>query len=104
GVVAWSVTTLLFASLATTATGSMLGTMFSAINPNQVVSTVTSGNAASAARRMADAIRTQTGVNATEQNIQELQRFIAAGQRDMAVLYMVSAMGLDQGKAATIVD
>ncbi|MDB5797587.1 MAG: hypothetical protein JWP36_1489 [Paucimonas sp.] len=104
GVVAWSVTTLLFATLATTATGTMLGTMFSTINPGRVVSSVTSGNASAAANKMADAIRTQTGTNVTPDNIRTLQQYIAGGQRDQAVQYMVSSMGLDQGKAATIVD
>lgn len=104
GVVTWSVTTLLFATLATSATGTMLGTMFSAVNPGRVVSSVTSGNATAAASRMAESIRQQTGVNVSEENIRTLQQHIAAGRRDAAVQYMVSSMGMDQGKAATIVD
>ncbi|MDO9218089.1 MAG: hypothetical protein Q7U14_12520 [Lacisediminimonas sp.] len=104
GVVSWSVTTLLFATLATTATGNMLGTMFSSIDPGAVVSRVASGDAGAAAGRMADLIRSQSGVNVTADNLRILQQAIAAGQRDQAVQYMVSAMGIEPGRAATIVD
>lgn len=104
GVVTWSVTTMLFATLATSATGSMLGTMFSTINPQRAASSVISGNAAASAQRMADAIRNQTGVNVSEENLRMLQQYVAAGQRDQAVQYMISNMGVDQRRAATVVD
>lgn len=104
GVVAWSVTTLLFAALATTATGNMLGTMFSSINPGAVASAVTSGNTGAALGRMTELIRSQTGVAVTPEITRTLQQYIAAGQRDQAVQYMVSSMGVDQSQAATIVD
>jgi hypothetical protein len=104
GVVTWSVTTMLFATLASSATGTMLGTMFSTINPQRAASTVMSGNAPAAANRMAEAIRSQTGVNVSQENLRMLQQYVAAGQRDQAVQYMVSSMGVDQGKAATVVD
>ena len=104
GVVSWSVTTLLFATLATSATGNMLGTMFSAINPQRMANSAMVGNAQAAAGRMADAIRAQTGVNVSPENLRMLQQYVAGGQRDQAVQYMVSSMQVDQGKAATIVD
>lgn len=104
GVVTWSVTTMLFATLASSATGSMLGTMFSTVNSQRTASSVLSGNAAASAQRMADALRTQTGVNVTPENLRMLQQYLAAGQRDQAVQYMVSSMGVDQARAANIVD
>jgi hypothetical protein len=53
---------------------------------------------------MADAIRTQTGVNVTPENLRTLEQYVANGQRDQAVQYMVSNMGVEQGRAAAIVD
>jgi hypothetical protein len=104
GVVTWSVTTMLFATLASSATGSMLGTMFSTINPQRAASSVISGQAAASAGRMAEAIRSQTGVNVSPENLRMLEQYVANGQRDQAVQYMISNMGVEQGRAAAIVD
>ncbi len=104
GVVTWSVTTMLFATLASSATGSMLGTMFSTINPQRAASSVISGQAEASAQRMADAIRTQTGVNVSPENLRMLEQYVANGQRDQAVQYMISNMRVEQGRAAAIVD
>ncbi|WP_151447146.1 hypothetical protein [Lacisediminimonas profundi] len=104
GVVTWSVTTLLFATLASSASGSFLGNMFSSVNSGSVISSTASGNASDVASRMADIIRAETGVNLTQDRLRTLQQYIAAGERGRAVEYMAGAIGIDQARAGSIVD
>lgn len=103
GVVSWAVTTLLFATLATQAGTSMFGTVFNNMAPAAVNA---AGQAASGqgGSGMLDMLRSQLGPNVNPEALKTLQGHIQAGRRDDAVRQLTGTMGVEQGKANTIVD
>jgi hypothetical protein len=103
GVVSWAVATLLFASLASSAGGAMLSGVF---NVAKTAGTAVAGGTASAGGggAVASMLKSQIGANANPAALQSLQQQIQAGRRDEAIQQMVSAMGVDPARAATIVD
>jgi hypothetical protein len=100
GAVSWAVTTLLFAVLATSVSGSLLSGIFSNVGPSMVRSSV-GGNGDSAVGAM---LKSQMGGNVDAATLQRLQRDIQAGRRDDAIRLMSSSMGMDSTRAATVVD
>jgi hypothetical protein len=97
GVVSWAVTTLLFATLAGSAGGTMLSGVFGTAS-----SSVASNNMGGAP--IAAMLRSQLGPNVSTASLQTLQQYIGAGRRADAIRYMVSEMGVDQARASAIVD
>lgn len=98
GAVSWAVTTILFATLATTVGGTLVSGVFG--NVSRMAS---AGVAAGAASPIAAFIRSQ-GVQADAASLNQLQQFLQAGQRDQAVQLVTSRMGVEQTRAETIVD
>ncbi len=99
GVVAWAVTTLLFATLATSAGGSMLSGVF-----NGLQTTTSTSAAAGSGNGLADMLKSQIGGTVNADQLKPLQQHIQAGRRDEAIQYMTGTMGVDQTRATTIVD
>jgi hypothetical protein len=99
GVVAWAVTTLLFAFLATSAGGTMLSGVFSGMQ-TAASATASSGSGGGVAAML----KSQIGGNVNADALKTLQQQIQAGQRDQAIQTMTGTMGVDQARASTIVD
>jgi hypothetical protein len=97
GAVSWAVTTLLFALLATSVTGSLLSGVFSSVTP-AIARTATQGGSPAISM-----LQQQLGVNIDRATLQRVQRDIQGGQRDDAVNTLSSA-GVAPDKAATVVD
>lgn len=100
GVVAWAVTTLLFATLATSAGGALLSGVFSGMSTMATATVSSAGNP----NGVAGMIKNQIGANVSPDNMKVLQQHIQAGRRNEAVQYMVNSMGVEPARAATIVD
>lgn len=101
GAVSWAVTTLLFATLATSAGGTLMSGIFTNLGPGNGMAMNENGTTASGLGAMLQRLGIQ---NATPATLQTLQGYIQNGRRDEAVQYMVNAMGVEQARAATIVD
>lgn len=105
GVVAWAVTTLLFASLATSG-GGLLGSVFHGVTPalerSQALQRAPQGVAP--AGGLLGLLRNQLGSNIQPEMLEKLRQTIVAGQRDEAVEYMVTALGVEPSRAQTVVD
>lgn len=109
GFVAWAVTTLLFAILATSAAGSFLGGVFDTGRAALERSAAESpGNAGSLAAQLQSLIGGDEAATVpaavSPESIAQLQQRIEAGDREGAVTYMVQSMGLERPRAAAIVD
>jgi hypothetical protein len=102
GVVSWAVTTLLFATLATSAGGSMLSGIFSAVTPTSQASAGAPGGGQGGG--LLGLLQSQLGINASPGAMKTLQEHIQAGRRNDAVQHMMGAMGVDKERAETIVD
>ncbi|MES2947788.1 MAG: hypothetical protein V4858_04520 [Pseudomonadota bacterium] len=101
GVVSWAVTTLMFAILATSAGGSLLSGVFSTLGAGGG----TTMNGGSTLGNGLGGVLQRLGItNVTPEAMQTLQGHIRSGNREEAIQYMVGTMGLDQSRAATIVD
>lgn len=98
GVVSWAVTTLLFAALATSSGGAMLSGVFSVMNSAALLTVNAQGGG------IQGLLQSRLGNNASPENLKTLAGYISQGQRDQAVQYMTSAMGVESGRAATLVD
>ena len=98
GVVSWAVTTLLFATLATSAGGTLLSGVFRSMNVGMTSSAPGGGSP------IAAMLKGQIGVNLTPSALQTLQQHIQAGRRDDAIQYMVGSMGMERSRATAIVD
>ncbi|WP_075111688.1 hypothetical protein [Noviherbaspirillum massiliense] len=96
GAVSWAVTTILFAVLATSIGGTLLSGVFSNI-------TQAAGHAASSGSPLNAMLNSQLGRSIDPSTVQRLQQYLQTGQRDQAVA-LVSSLGVDQGRASTIVD
>jgi hypothetical protein len=99
GAVSWAVTTLMFATLATSMTGTLLSSVFSSVAP-VARSAATQGGSSP----VVSMLRQQLGDKADAASVQQLQQHIQAGRRDEAIQLMTGRMGVDQNKAATVVD
>ena len=97
GAVSWAISTLLFAALATSAGGALLSGVFTSMSPE------VAGSAQSSDAGLTALMRGQLGGNISVADLQTLQRYIQAGQREEAVL-LLSSMGMDPIRATTIVD
>jgi len=100
GAVAWAVITLLFATLATSITGSLLSGIFNNMGPGMMRSSIGIDNSV----QLGATLREQLGANADPSLLQRLQRDIQAGRRDDAIQLVYNSMGIDRTRAATIVD
>lgn len=98
GAVSWAVTTILFATLATTVGGAMVSGVFA--NMTRLAG---AGAAAHAVSPVAALLRAQ-GVQADTATLTQLQQHLQAGQRDQAVQLVTGRMGVEQGRAETLVD
>lgn len=101
GVVSWAVTTLLFATLATSAGGAMMSGIFTNVMPATSAGAGASGGTAGG---VVGFLRMQIGNNVSPAAMRTLQDHIQAGRRDDAIQHMISAMGVNQERAETIVD
>lgn len=99
GAVSWAVTTLMFATLATSVTGSLLTSVFSSVAP-VARSAATQGTGSP----VVSMLRQQLGDKVDAASMQQLQQHIQAGRRDDAIQLMTGRMGVDQNKATTVVD
>lgn len=99
GIVTWAVTTLLFATLATSASGALVSSIFSTVSPSASPSAATATTPG-----IAGMLKSQIGGNVTVRALQTLENYIEAGQRDQAVRYMTNFMAVEQERAETIVD
>lgn len=97
GMVAWAVTTLLFATLAASAGGSLLGGIFNAMGPT-VMQASSSGGSPVGAMLRSQAARIDANA------LQRVQSDIEAGRRDDAIRSLSEATGMDPTRAAAIVD
>lgn len=99
GAVTWAVTTLLFAALATTIGGAMVGSVFTSMNQvAQAQEQVAEGQGPLAAF-----LREQFGLVDVITRAQ-LEQFLKNGERQSAVNLLTERIGLDQRRAAAVVD
>jgi hypothetical protein len=99
GVVSWSVTTLLFVMLATSAGGSLLSGVFSGVGSTS--NAIAQGGTAGVLRAL---INNEIGGEVSNVSIRTLQQQLANGQRDQAIEYMGTNLGLRRDQASAIVD
>ncbi len=99
GAVTWAVTTLLFAVLASSVSGSLFSGIFNTVAP-----AATHGSAASGDPAVGALLRGQIGGNPDAATLQRLQQDIEAGRREDAIGRMTGALGVERSRAATIVD
>ncbi len=97
GLVSWAVTTLLFATVAASAGGSMLGGIFNTMGPSVMQEGMRSGSTIS------EILRSQIG-RMDMNSLQTLQQHIQAGRRDDAVEFLVGSTGMEPERAAQVVD
>jgi hypothetical protein len=100
GIVSWAVTTLLFVVLATSAGGSLVSALFSGMG--QGASAIAQSGTSPGG--LAALLNRQLGTNVSEASMRTLQQYIASGQRDQAIDYMSSNMGVRRDRASNIVD
>jgi hypothetical protein len=97
GAVAWAVTTIMFAALATSIGGTLLSGVF-----NNMSQLARSAGTAGGGSPVASVIQSQLG-KVDPAALKQVQQAIQNGQRDQAAQQLTS-MGIDQAKASTIVD
>jgi hypothetical protein len=98
GAVSWAVTTIMFAVLATSIGGTLVSGVFN--NMSQLASAAVQGGGESP---LAAIMRSQ-GVKLDAASMRQFQQHLQAGQREPAVQLLASKMGVDQARAAAIVD
>lgn len=101
GAVSWAVTTLLFATLATSVGGSLLSGIFSNVAPNATKAVASAPGGASG---IASTLKNQLGVNVDQNTLRRLQNDIQAGNREDAIQVMTGSMNMDRSRAETVVD
>lgn len=99
GLISWAVTTLLFATLAASAGGTLLGSVFNTMNSMAPAVMQGSSRADSSALVL---LRAQVG-NLDSRQLDELTQHIRAGERDAAI-QQLTVSGMETGRAATVVD
>lgn len=104
GFVSWGATTLLYALLATTAVGALLGGTLSIIGQGvQAAAGAQAGGGQNALGQL-QAIVTQGGGRVDAQSLQSLQQALSAGDREAAIDILVNRMGFEPQTAAQVVD
>jgi hypothetical protein len=98
GAVSWAVTTLLFATLATSVGGTLLGSVFSGMGQMAKTSASAPGGSPLSALMRAQ------GINLNADSLRQLQQYLQAGQREEAIGVITTQSGIDQNKASTLVD
>lgn len=111
GLVAWGVSTLVFAYLITTSVGNIVGGAFGMIGQTMKVAggaAVTAGGAAGAGASQSQLESLLKGGstrgNIDQQSLQALQRNLQQGDRNGAINVMVGQMGFTNDRARQIVD
>jgi hypothetical protein len=109
GFVAWGATTILLTGLFAAAAGALSNQLFSGLGRGMMQSSATADQSggASFSRQFEALTKGTTGApagNVDPQALQNLQRSISAGQRSQAIELMVSSMGFERSRAATVVD
>lgn len=108
GVVSWAVTTLLFATLATSAAGSMLNNLFDSMMPNLSKNGAATATQPASQPDQVDPVQIyltrQFGEDATPPHLRRVMRYIQGGDREMAVRYMVDSMNIAPLRAENIAD
>jgi hypothetical protein len=104
GVVSWAVTTLLFATLATSASGALFSSVFSTVSSGITKAGTSVANNPAQASGVLGLLKSQIGGNVSADLLRQLQDQIQNGQRDQAVRHMTGTMGVEQSRAETIVD
>ncbi len=99
GAVAWAVTTLMFATLATSVTGSLLSGIFNIVTPAARSAAMQGGESP-----VILMLQRQLGDNVDRATLQSLQRDIQAGRRDQAIQTLTGPVGVERSRAETIVD
>jgi hypothetical protein len=97
GAVSWAVTTILFASLATSVGGTLVSGVFS--NMGQLAR----GGSAGGDTPLAALMRSQGG-RMDADALRQLQEYLANGQREEAVGLVASMLNIDEAKASALVD
>ncbi|HYD80443.1 MAG TPA: hypothetical protein VEC06_11595 [Paucimonas sp.] len=98
GAVSWAVTTLLFATLATSIGGSLLSGVFGSVTPAAANAAAQGGTSP-----VISMLRQQLGVNIDMATLQRVQRDVQAGRRDDAISTL-SGAGVDRERATTLID
>jgi len=111
GLVAWGLSTLLFAYIITTSAGSVLGGAFRAVGEGLKAAggavTGAAGTAASSPEirsKLEALVSGGGGLTAKKESLEKLQKQLQAGDRDGAVSTMVNEMGISHDRAAGMVD
>jgi hypothetical protein len=102
GVVSWAVTTLLFATLAGSAAGSMVSGLFGGVNPASINPAPVA--AQSARGDLSALLRRRIGGIVNDDTMKTLVKAIREGRRDDAIQIMVDVIGIDEARAASLTD
>lgn len=97
GAVSWAVTTIMFVILATSVGGALVSGVFS--NMGQLTGAASPGGQSP----LAALLRVQ-GARVDPDSMRQLQEHLQAGRRDEAVQLVSGRMGIEQSKAAALVD
>lgn len=98
GAVSWAVTTIMFAVLATSVGGTLMSGVFN--NMSQLAQASVQGAGASP---IATIMQSQ-GAKLDQASMQQFQQYLQSGQREPAIQLLSSKLGVDQTRAAAIVD
>ncbi|HYC43437.1 MAG TPA: hypothetical protein VEB70_10675 [Noviherbaspirillum sp.] len=98
GAVSWAVTTIMFAVLATSVGGTLMSGVFN--NMGQLAQASMQGGGGSPLA----AVMQSQGAKLDAASMQQFQQHLQAGQREPAIQLLVGKMGVDQTRAAAIVD
>lgn len=99
GAVAWAVSMLLLAMILSTTAGAVLNGLYSAANTTVVYS----GTTTDVPPAVVSQLRQEFGNDLDSANLQQLQGYLQAGQRDGAIVYLTS-LGVDSSRAASAVN
>ncbi|OWW19778.1 hypothetical protein [Noviherbaspirillum denitrificans] len=98
GAVSWAVTTILFAVLATSVGGTLVGSVFNNMSQLAQAGMQGGGNSPIAA------VMQSQGAKLDQASMQQFQQYLQAGQREPAIQLLSGRLGIDQTRAAAIVD
>jgi hypothetical protein len=99
GFIAWGATMVIFAWLATTAIGNLLGGAFSLVGQG-----MQAASGSDISQRIESMVGGGGDVNVSPESLSQLRAYLSAGDRDGAVQYMTSQMGFTQERANQAVD
>lgn len=100
GAVSWAVTTILFAVLATSVGGTLVSGVFN--NMSQLAQAGIRGGGGNGSPLTV--IMQSQGVKLDPAAMQQFRQHLQAGQREPAIQLLMTRLGVDQTRAATIVD